>query len=159
MSLQRESGGGSGAGNQLSRRDEAKRWVGLREGRVLGVSAGLRRSPPGRDWRYHWRQIITFNYAVATPMAAAPSPPRSPAAPCEPHTRRRRNRSNIVCTPSPSPSKPATSRCQCRGLRTAQPCARTGPYQSCGNSLSIAQGSQRAPAHPADRNARAFRQV
>jgi hypothetical protein len=46
MSLQRESGGGSGTGNQLSLRDEAKRWVELREERLLDVSAGLRRSPP-----------------------------------------------------------------------------------------------------------------
>ena len=45
-----KTGGGSGAGNQLSPRDEAKRWVGLREARILGVSAGLRRSPPGKDW-------------------------------------------------------------------------------------------------------------
>jgi len=49
-----EGGGGSGTGNQLSLRDEAKRWVWLREARVLGVSAGLLRSPPARDW---WLQV------------------------------------------------------------------------------------------------------
>lgn len=44
------NGGGKGAGCELSRRGEAKRWRTLREPRFRAIPAGLRTFAPARDW-------------------------------------------------------------------------------------------------------------
>ena len=44
------TGGGKGAGNELSRREAEKPCVNEREVRISGIFAPLRSSPPGKDW-------------------------------------------------------------------------------------------------------------
>ncbi len=49
--FQGTTGGGRGAGTELSGRDEAKSLVRLRKMAIGSVYAGLRSFPPGRDWK------------------------------------------------------------------------------------------------------------
>ena len=59
------TGGGRGAGNQQSRRGEAKPLDQLRKLALRLVYAALRSFPPGRDWPRRRNRLLDVTHAPA----------------------------------------------------------------------------------------------